>query len=105
MPCSLITRPHLSRYQSITLFDISSRYLASRKMLNKVSSVWLFVKKTWSPIWRHDPKERLHRKERLKSAPVKVTMIAYLGQERVTCTRKLTAYLKSQNVEAGCLAC
>ena len=44
-------------------------------------------------------------KELLRSASVEVTVVACLGREGATSTRKLPAYSKPPSVEARCLAC
>ena len=105
IPRSPITRPHLPRHQNITPLDIPPRYLASRKQPNEVSPVWLFAKGTRSPVWRLDQRDRPPGKGLLGSAPVEVTVVACLGREGATSTRKSPAYSKPPSVEARCLAC
>ena len=58
------------------------------------------AKGTRLPGWRLDQKEPI-----LGSAPVEVTVVACLGREGATSTRKSSAYSKSPSVEARCLAC
>ena len=58
------------------------------------------AKGTRLPGWRLDQKEPI-----LGSAPVEVTVVACLGREGATSTRKSPAYSKPPSVEARCLAC
>ena len=87
------------------LVAATARYLASRKQPNEVSPVWLFAKGTRSPVWRLDQRDRPPGKGLLGSAPVEVTVVACLGREGATSTRKLPTYSKPPSVEARCLAC
>ena len=63
------------------------------------------AKGTRSPDWRLDQKDRPPGKGLLGSAPVEVTVVACLGREGATSTRKPPAYSKPPSVEARCLAC
>lgn len=97
VPCSPITRPHLPRYWSITLFDdinIFPWYLTSRKQSNEVSPVWLSCQKDSVSCLASWPKWPTLRKGISKISPSWGYGVGLLWIRRSKLYEKVTSLLE-----------